>query len=372
MNKSFNSHFNTMTPNSQVGGEMAAPGWQKKRLAWNMALALVAGSLAVPASVCANTVIDFEQFSQDGMYYFPGYPVPTTSRLTDQLLPTYGVLFSSDAGYVAIVNLGTADAEIGFTHTPSGIMGIGGADSNNKLSYASPITISFFEPTNATVKAVTNFVSIRGDLAGSGADVTIEGFGIGGNLVASSTVKDTGGETLSLSAEGIHSVKIHDYSTGTIGFDDLIFGTLKYQSSTCKDPAKRAHYSVVTGKVSIPFTDLPTLRETSPDATGGIAVFKNIRLRLNADQDFEVIDSSVKPDTSGEPVGDPCHAVYTYENRTLKIPMVEVPTVLTTFPTVKEGKPISIYEVTLQHIETNPIDLGILQVQEVKLIEVIK
>jgi len=345
---------------------------KKKPLVRAIALALLAGSLAVPASVWANTVIDFEQFSQDGMYYFPGYSVPTISRLTDQLLSTHGVLFSSDAGYVAIVNLGTADAEIGFTHTPSGIMGIGGADSNNKLNYASPITISFFDPTNVTVKAVTNLVSIRGDLAGSNADVTIEGFGIGGNLVASSTVKDMGGETLSLSAEGIHSVKIHDYSSGTIGFDDLTFGTLKYQPSTCKDPAKHARYSLVTGKVSIPFTDLPSLEETSPDATGEIAVFKNIRLRLNANQDFEVIDSSVKPDNSGEPVGDPCHAVYTYENRTLKIPMVEVPTILSTFPTIKEGKPISIYEVMLQHIETVPIDLGILHVQEAKLIEVIE
>jgi hypothetical protein len=143
-------------------------------------------------------------------------------------------------------------------------------------------------------------------------------------------------------------------------------------SKKCDDPAKRARYSYKTGRVDIPFTDVPLLEETSPNATGDTAVFKGLRLRLNANQDFEIIDHSAKPDDSGEGVGDPCHAVYTYENRTLKIPAVEVPTVLATFPTIKEGKPISVYQVLFQHIQVTPIDLGFLHLQEAQLIEVLE
>jgi len=144
------------------------------------------------------------------------------------------------------------------------------------------------------------------------------------------------------------------------------------EPAKCKDPAKHAKYSIATGRVSIPFTDLPTLREDSPYATGGMAVFKNLRLQFFKDQDFKVVASTVTPDTSKEPVGDPCHAVYTYATRTLKIPRVEVPSIISTFPAITEGKPINIYEVTLQHIETNPVDLGIVRIKDATLIETIQ
>jgi len=144
------------------------------------------------------------------------------------------------------------------------------------------------------------------------------------------------------------------------------------EPAKCEDPAKHAKYSIATGKVSIPFTDLPALKTDSPEATGGMAVFKNLRLQFFKDQDFKVVASTVTPDTSKEPVGDPCHAVYTYATRTLRIPKVEVPTVISNFPKVTEGKPINVYEVTLQHIETNPVDLGIVRIKDATLIETIK
>jgi len=118
--------------------------------------------------------------------------------------------------------------------------------------------------------------------------------------------------------------------------------------------------------------DLPALKTDSPEATGGMAVFKNLRLQFVKDQDFKVVTTTVTPDTSKEPVGDPCHAVYTYATRTLKIPRVEVPSIISTFPAITEGKPINIYEVTLQHIETNPVDLGIVRIKDATLIETIQ
>jgi len=202
------------------------------------------------SSVMADTKIDFEQFLQQGINYNPGTLIPTTSRLSDQLLSTHGVLFNSDAGYVAMVNLGT----LGSPHATSGVMGIGGANSSDKLRYAAPITISFFDPANVTIKAVTNFVSIRGDLAGSGAYVSIEGFDVNGKLITSSMVKDINGVTLSISAEGIHSVKLQDYSSGSIGFDDLTFGNLK-STATCTP----ATYEAATGVITIPVLNIEGL-----------------------------------------------------------------------------------------------------------------
>ena len=171
------------------------------------------------------------------------------------------------------------------------------------------------------------------------------------------------------------SVSIIDTSSNSV-ISTVHVGTyprdIVIRNTTCKDPAKHAKYSIATGKVSIPFTDLPALKEDSPEATGGMAVFKNLRLQFVKDQDFKVVTTTVTPDTSKEPVGDPCHAVYTYATRTLKIPRVEVPSIISTFPAITEGKPINIYEVTLQHIETNPVDLGIVRIKDATLIETIQ
>jgi len=154
--------------------------------------------------------------------------------------------------------------------------------------------------------------------------------------------------------------------------NDNLICTATFKPITCESHIKHAKYSIATGRVSIPFTDLPALKTDSPDATGGMAVFKNLRLQFFKDQDFKVVTSTVTPDTSKEPVGDPCHAVYTYATRTLKIPRVEVPSIISTFPAITEGKPINVYEVTLQHIETNPVDLGIVRIKDATLIETIK
>lgn len=334
--------------------------WIGKLLTQVVTVMLLSGTVVTGNVWANNVVIDFEQFSQNGMYYYPGNSVPETSRLTDQLLSTYGVLFNSEAGYVAIVNLGTADADIGFAHAPSGITGIGGASSDNILRYASPITISFFDPANTTVEAVTNFVSIRGDLAGSGANATIEGFGIDGNLIASSTVEDTGGTMLSLSAEGIHSVKIQDNSTnfgyyGTIGFDDLTFGTLKYQTSGCGN-TKHAIYSVTNniGKLVIPFVDIPLLNLYTHQPTGELAVFSGELKQVGSSMDFGLVSSKLKLIflTSAH---DPCHALYDETQKTLHVPFVDVDN--------------EVYDVKFQHLKDIPLEIGTFHLESYDLVQ---
>lgn len=98
------------------------------------------------------------------------------------------------------------------------------------LSYGTPFTISFFDLSNTNIKAVTNFVSIRGDQVPlSGATATMEAFDVIGNSIGMVTANDsTVGLTLSLRLAGIHSVRLtqnlaSSLYDGTIGFDDLTF-----------------------------------------------------------------------------------------------------------------------------------------------------
>jgi hypothetical protein len=82
------------------------------------------------------------------------------------------------------------------------------------------------------VPATTDFVSVRGDLdAIVGPSATLEAFDLQGQLIGSIFHTDAAGETWSISAPGIHSVKwsgvaIPDGTAGGIALDDLTFDTL--------------------------------------------------------------------------------------------------------------------------------------------------
>jgi hypothetical protein len=177
------------------------------------------GVILTPILASASPLtIDFDPPSLSGMSNSPGNPVPLSNQLSNQLQPTYGAVFSSAAGYVAVVDLGLG-------HAISSPNGIGGVNALGNLSYGTPITVSFFDPTNALVKAVTNFVEIRGDQKATFplGTATLTAFGIGGGFLGTFTAPDVaGGLTLSLSVPGIHSVRISETSA-TIAFDNLKF-----------------------------------------------------------------------------------------------------------------------------------------------------
>ena len=144
-----------------------------------------------------------------------------SSRLGTQLQLSAGVSFSSEAAYVALVNLGSG-------HATSGIAGIGGVTAANILKYNSPMIITFTMPGDPTIAAVTNSVSIRGDnfpnTSGRGF-ATMEAFDVNGVLLTSVTVPDAVGFTLSISTANIHSVQITQ-TLSDIAFDDLHFNPL--------------------------------------------------------------------------------------------------------------------------------------------------
>lgn len=182
------------------------------------------GFLMLSSAEASVTTIDFDSFP--GMTNIPGLPVPLASQLSDQLLSVCGVSFSSAADYVAVSN-----------HSPSLTVSmpnvIGGVTPAGELSYGTFVKVSFFDPSNSALKAVTDFVSIRGDQHPLlNATATMEAFDVFGHSLGTVTAFDsTAGLTLSLTLPEIHSILLTQNSAsiydGTIGFDNLQFNSLK-------------------------------------------------------------------------------------------------------------------------------------------------
>jgi hypothetical protein len=180
---------------------------------------LVVGLLPF-VTVSYATVINFDDLPATN--YVSGHVVEPFARLSDQYQSTLGVTFSSSAGYVAVVNLGLGSAT-------SGTNGIGGVTPDNILTYNRnyPVTAWFTDPSDASIKVSTDYVSLRGDLWGSAEFATLNGYDVDGNLVATTTVSDIGGATLTLSTLTplIHSVTFLGSSTNEDGIavDDFTF-----------------------------------------------------------------------------------------------------------------------------------------------------
>jgi hypothetical protein len=170
-------------------------------------------------------VINFEGFGAMP-YSNIKSPIPPSARLSDAFLLTHGVRFSSGSPYVAVVDLGVG-------HATSGTNGIGGSTPTGELTYDRqfPIVVSFFDPSDPSQRAVTDFVSVRGDLQGEGQSITLNAFDVDGNLITSFTTTNVGGEVLSVSAPGIHSVQflgthLGTHDEGGVALDDLTFNSV--------------------------------------------------------------------------------------------------------------------------------------------------
>lgn len=170
--------------------------------------------LCAATTAGAQITVNFDAFT--GMTNIPGSVVPTASRLSTQLLSS-GVRFASLSDYIAVVDLGSG--------TPSATNGIGGTSAAGALDYSAPIIVSFWDPTNSLLMGTTNFVQIRGDLIPIPGTVTMNVFDPFGALLASITLPDIGGTTLTYSGANVQRVEITG-STATVAFDDLTFNTV--------------------------------------------------------------------------------------------------------------------------------------------------
>lgn len=193
----------------------------------------VALSVAAATSMWAQTTVNFDAFT--GMPNSPGAAVPVPSQLSTQLLSS-GVRFSSLSDYVAVVVLG-------LNHATSGTLGIGGSAANGTLSYAAPIYVSFWDPANSATKGVTNFVQIRGDLLPIFGAITMRVFDPLGALLATVTLPDGGGTTLTYNGANVHRVEITG-SSATVAFDDLQFGAVRaIDGVTVPEPSSLALFA---------------------------------------------------------------------------------------------------------------------------------
>jgi PEP-CTERM motif len=175
----------------------------------------VACTVAVTCTARAQTTVNFDGFT--GMPNSPGTLVPAASQLSTQLLSS-GVRFSSLSNYIAVVVLGTG-------HATSGTLGVGGVTAGGALSYSAPILASFWDPANSATRGTTNFVQIRGDLIPISGTITMRVFDPLGALLATVTLPDAGGTTLTYNGANVHSVEITGTS-GTVAFDDFQFGAV--------------------------------------------------------------------------------------------------------------------------------------------------
>lgn len=198
---------------------------------WLTVIAVLA--LGATAAHAGPNLIDFD--SIPGMSNGPGLSVPAESQLSTQFLSSLGVSFSSEAGYVAVVNHTSPPAcpPSGACPTVSMPNVMGGVRADKTMSYAAPITVSFFYPGTPNVLGITNFVSIRGDMSPEdGASARMEAFDARGHSLGSVTAQDSdAGLTLEIGAPGIHSVVLSTISpsnppSGSIGFDNLQFNTV--------------------------------------------------------------------------------------------------------------------------------------------------
>lgn len=177
------------------------------------AAAVLFALLGLPCALAQTVDLHFDNIP--GMTNAVGAVVPTASRLSSQLIATHGVSFSSQGGFVAVVNHGAL--------TPSVPNILGGSTTNGTLSYATGVTFAFFDPAHPTVQATTDFVRIRGDLSAIPGTATMKAFDVAGQLLAAQTVPDVStGLVLSIATAGIHRVELSQTSN-TIGFDDLSF-----------------------------------------------------------------------------------------------------------------------------------------------------
>lgn len=189
-------------------------------------------AVLVLAAACHASTIDFDN-PPPGLVpnpsFISGTPVSSDAELTNQF-ENQGVIFSTVGGspFAALIDLG-------FGHAVSGANGIGAVDASGNLDYALDLDIFLVVPGTLN-PAVTDSISIQGDQIPSFGNVVFTAYDVNGNEIASNTIEDTGGNTFSLSAPGIHEFRL--FSThGDVAYDNLVFDTPTAPVSGVPEPA---------------------------------------------------------------------------------------------------------------------------------------
>jgi len=102
-------------------------------------------------------------------------------------------------------------------------------------------------------------------------------------------------------------------------------------------------------KLTIPFIDVPLLDPNTHQFSDEFGVFQaEFRSKTGFFADYGIVPNRLKF-VSFIHVIDACHAVYSYENKTLSIPFVDFGS--------------EVYEATLKHLQEVPLDLGVFRLK---------
>ncbi len=203
----------------------------------------------ITTHMASASIITLNFDSLPSMPFQSGAAIPVAAQLSTQYLESYGVSFTSGSPYVPVVNLG-------FGHATSGTNGIGGSTSAGILTYNQqyPIIATFFNPAHPNAPGVTDFVSLRGDLVGSGALVTLNAYGVNHKLIATFSTVDIGGEILSVAAPGIHSIEFIGTSDNAgVGIDDFTFNTVTSVGGIASVPEPSTWAMMILGFAGVGF-----------------------------------------------------------------------------------------------------------------------
>ncbi|MES1213647.1 MAG: PEP-CTERM sorting domain-containing protein [Singulisphaera sp.] len=177
-------------------------------LAAATALTSISPAHAVPI------VLNFDELPSTAAFA-AGTSIPLAAQLSTHYQPSYGVTFSSVQPYVPVVPLNDT--------APSPPNGIGMSDAAGLVSYSTFINAIFTMPGNPFAPAVTDFVSVQGDLFATNLDgiLTLTAYDRFGNVIAVDQQHESAGVVLSVSVPGIHGVQI--IGDGSTAFDNFTF-----------------------------------------------------------------------------------------------------------------------------------------------------
>lgn len=142
------------------------------------------------------------------------------------------------------------------------------------------------------------------------------------------------------------------------------------ECESCLD-SDHATYSLLNGLLKIPFVDVPLLNPNTHEPTGEKAVFA-VTLRPKDKKNlYDFTIGNLKPVKSSLP-NEACHAIYSYSDKLLRIPFVDVPSSIGQWPNFEEKRPIEVFRITLKYLQESPLKSGLFHLQDYALMAIVK
>ncbi len=115
------------------------------------------------------------------------------------------------------------------------------------------------------------------------------------------------------------------------------------------DKCQHTVYKADDRLLKVPLLDIPLLDPITGLPTGETAVFKGNLDLIDGVEDFQVVSDSMVFIEMLEEKSE-CHAIYSYTDRMIKIPFVDVPSVMVLPPDVVVPGPTQVFEASMQQL----------------------